>query len=188
MKQTTIRLFALLLSGAALLLSTGASAYEHRTVNGYQLLFDFYFQDYTSEDNWSLPLLLVNTSKGKPVRAKDLNDPGKNEIHVKMHYYGTEDKPENYGATPLETVDLGKYPQTDFDGFLYNIPLRPGATGAYGFQFTGILNGRFFDELFVCGKGSQDPNDVPPAGGHFHCVGQAVAFPGPQTDAYRQYR
>ena len=187
MKQTMIRLLALLLSGGALLSSPGAFALEHRTINGYHVQVTWPSAEYTDEDHGTYPFLIITNQKGKPVRQAELNDRRKTDVHVKVHYYGPEDRAENYWATPLETVDIGRFQEAFYDGYLYGIPVRMSTPGAYGIQLTGILNGRYFDELFVCGKGSQDPeHPVGPDGGTVPCTIDPVAFPGLLVDAYKQ--
>lgn len=178
MKQNSLRLLGLAASSVALLLPASASAWETRVINGYTVQVGQSYEPLESEDAPTFPLMYIFDSKGKPVRTAELNDRKKTEIYVKVLYYGPEDRAENYGATPLDSVDAGRYPVTFSDGLLANLPLRIGAPGAIGFRLSGMLNGRYFDELFVCGKSSQDPDS------RFLCPPQAVPFPGSIIDAY----
>ncbi|MFO1417133.1 MAG: hypothetical protein U1E83_00545 [Methylotetracoccus sp.] len=181
MKRHAFRLLATLMLGAGLGLTNSASAYEHRTINGYDVLVNWPYGELTDEDHTTSPYIIVNNKKGKPVPESELNDRRKTDVHMKVHYYGPEDRAENYWAKPVETLDTGRFGPQFYAGLITGTPVRMAAPGAYGIELSGLLNGRYFNELFVCGKGTQDPE-----GGILDCTIAPVAFPGAPMDAYRQ--
>jgi hypothetical protein len=54
----------------------------------------------------------------------------------------------------------------------FNISVLPTKPGAYGFHFSGMINGIMVDEVFVCGGGTQNAD-----GRSFGCIEKPQKFP-----------
>lgn len=152
---------------------SGANPHESREVGPYTLVVGFRIEPAFEDVPNALDFIVTRTSDGKPISVSngDVVD-----IEAEVQYR----KEEQFNSKIIQKDQLPKPAQAFGAENRYNAWFKPTADGTYAFRVKGEINDLsdpqagplFFDEVWVCGAGTQNPQ-----GRSFGCVEDPQTFP-----------
>lgn len=150
-----------------------ANPHEPREVGPYTLTVGFRIEPAFEDVPNALDFLVTRTSDGKAISVSN-GDVVNVEAEVQFR------KEERVDSRIIQTNQLAKPEQAFGADNRYNAWFKPTIDGAYGFRVRGEINDLsdpqagplFFDEVWVCGAGTQNPQ-----GRSFGCVNDPQTFP-----------
>lgn len=150
-----------------------ANPHEPREVGPYTLAVGFRIEPAFEDVVNALDFFVTRTSDGKPISVSN-GDVVDIEAQVQFR------KEESVASAIIQEHRLAKPEQAFGADNRYNAWFKPTIDGAYGFRVRGEINDLsdphagplFFDEVWVCGAGTQNPQ-----GRRFACVADPQTFP-----------
>lgn len=149
------------------------NAHEPREVGPYTLTVGFRIEPAFEDVVNAIDFFVTRTSDGKLINVRE-GDVVDVEVEVQFR------KTESVSSAIIQKDHLAKPEQAFGADNRYNAWFKPTADGAYGFRVKGEVNDLgdpqagplFFDELWVCGAGTQNST-----GSRFGCVSDPQTFP-----------
>ncbi len=136
---------------------------------------------YTIKVGWGLKPVLADTLNAFELQLFDASGNPVSDHTVELSVKALYLREESFDSVVVAARHLeAPVIRSEAEPHRYRIYFVPTRPGPYGFHVMGSIGDMRFDEFFVCGAGSQDPDKS-----SFACVERAQRFPGGRLEERR---